>query len=81
MILKNKIYGRQFKQLWSYRFASDDKEFPWVYVDLIETPAGEFVCWVDGKDCTDTVADLRTVNEKNLSELAGRPVEIIEIRG
>ncbi|WP_056954086.1 hypothetical protein [Limosilactobacillus ingluviei] len=81
MLLKNKIYGRQFKQLWSYRFQSGDKEFPHIYVELIETPAGEFDCWVDGKHCPDTVADLKTVNEKNLSGLAGQPVEILEIRG
>ncbi|KRL91669.1 hypothetical protein FC43_GL001089 [Limosilactobacillus ingluviei DSM 15946] len=50
-------------------------------MELIETPAGEFDCWVDGKHCPDTVADLKTVNEKNLSGLAGQPVEILEIRG
>lgn len=81
MILEKRIYGRQFKRLWSYRFHGDDDEFPWVYVDLIETPTGGFVCWIDGKDCTDTVSELKTVNEKNLSELAGRQVEILEIRG
>lgn len=81
MILEKRIYGRQFKRLWSYRFHGDDDEFPWVYIDLIETPTGGFVCWIDGKDCTDTVAELKTVNEKNLSELAGRQVEILEIRG
>lgn len=81
MILEKRIYGRQFKRLWSYRFHGDDKAFPWVYVELIETPAGGFDCWIDGKHCLDTVDDLNTVNEKNLSELAGRQVEILEIRG
>lgn len=81
MILEKRIYGRQFKRLWSYRFRDDDKEFPWIYVELIEMPASGLDCWIDGKHCPDTVAELKTVNEKNLSELAGRQVEILEIRG
>lgn len=71
------------KRVWNWLIKPADgpANFQGIELDIVQFPDNRFDCWVDGKHCPDTVADLKTVNEKNLSGLAGQPVEILEIRG
>lgn len=80
MTSTNQIYGYPYKRLWSYRFRGTAIGEPWIYVELIETPEGHYDCWIDGKHCPDTVADLTEVTPTTLTALAGQPIEMLDVR-
>lgn len=80
MTSTNQIYGYPYHRLWSYRFNGAAIGEPWIYVELIETPTGNYDCWIDGKHCPDTVADLMEVTPVTLTALAGQPIEMLDVR-
>ena len=76
----DQIYGQPYRRWWHYRFNGVAINELWIYVDLIQTPAGSYDCWIDGKHCPDTVTNLTEVTTATLTTLAGQPIEMLAMR-